>query len=65
MFKETINAWKNFILGTYELFFVPHQKWKSKPETFRSFALILGSAIIACCLIVAAAWTLVFLLLNQ
>ena len=39
MIKEIIDAWKNFILGTYELLFVPHQEWKSKPETFRSFCL--------------------------
>ena len=65
MIKEIIDAWKNFILGTYELLFVPHQEWKSKPETFRSFCLFFGSLIVVGGILVVAAWGLVFLLLSR
>jgi hypothetical protein len=65
MIKETIDAWKNLILGLYEMLFVPHQEWKTKPETFRSFCLILGSLLIVGGLAIAIAWGLVFFLLSR
>lgn len=65
MIKETIEAWKNFFLGLYEMFFVPHQEWKSKPETLRSVCLIFGSLLLVGAFAVIAAWGLVFFLLSQ
>ena len=65
MIKETIEAWKNFILGLYELFFVPIQEQKSKPETLRSVCLIFGSLLLVGGLTVAAAWGLLFFLLSR
>lgn len=65
MIKETIDAWKNFILGLYEMLFVPHQEWKSKPETFRSFCLVFGSLIVVGGILIVAAWGLVFFLLSR
>jgi len=65
MIKETIEAWKNFILGLYELFFVPIQEHKSKPETLRSTCLIFGSLILVGGLIVVVAWGLLFFLLSR
>ena len=65
MIKETIDAWKNLILGLYEMLFVPLQEWKSKPETFRSFCLVLVSLLIVGGLALATAWGLVFFLFNR
>ena len=65
MIKETIDAWKNLILGLYEMLFVPLQEHKSKPETFRSFCLVLGSLIVIGGFVVVAAWGLVFFLFSR
>ena len=64
MIKETIEAWKNFILGLYELF-LPIQEHKSKPETLRSTCLIFGSLILVGGSIVVVAWGLLFFLLSR
>ena len=65
MIKETIDAWKNFILGLYEILFVPLQEHKAKDITFRSFCLILGSVIVVGGAAVIAAWGLVFFLYSR
>ena len=65
MIKEIIDAWKNFFVGCYEMFFVPPQEWKIKPITFRQFMLITLSLLLIGGILVSAAWGLVFFLLSQ
>ena len=65
MIKETIDAWKNFFAGCYEMMFVPPQEWKTKRETFRQFILITLSLLLIGGILVAVAWGLVFLLLSR